>query len=91
MGEERAYWSLGNAYTCLGEHRQARHYTERHLALAMELGDTEGVAIAQQNLRDLDTALDLSDKSVHACAHSGKIVKSRFCCSIIDIAGKHEL
>ena len=64
VGEERAYWSLGNAYTCLGEHRQARHYAERHLQLATELGDVEGAAIAQKNLRDLDNALDLSDKSV---------------------------
>ena len=62
VGEERAYWSLGNAYTCLGEHRQARYYAERHLQLATELEDEEGMAIAQQNLRDLDTALDLSDK-----------------------------
>ena len=62
IGEERAYWSLGNAYTCLGEHRQARHYAERHLQLATDMGDVEGVAIAQQNLRDLDNALDLSDK-----------------------------
>ena len=62
IGEERAYWSLGNAYTCLGEHRQARHYAEQHLRLATELGDEEGVAIAKQNLHDLDTAVDLSDK-----------------------------
>ena len=71
MGEERAYWSLGNAYTCLGEHRQARHYAERHLALATELGDTEGAAIAQKNLRDLDNALDLSDKSVYTFSALG--------------------
>ena len=62
IGEERAYWSLGNAYTCLGEHRQARHFAEQHLQLATELGDEVGVAIAKQNLHDLDTALDLSDK-----------------------------
>ena len=70
MGEERAYWSLGNAYTCLGEHRQARHYAERHLTLATELGNVEGAAIAQKNLRDLDNALDLSNKSVYS---SGKM------------------
>ena len=70
VGEERAYWSLGNAYTCLGEHRQARHYAERHLTLATELGNVEGAAIAQKNLRDLDNALDLSNKSVYS---SGKM------------------
>jgi tetratricopeptide (TPR) repeat protein len=68
VGEERAYWSLGNAYTCLGEHRQARHYAERHLQLTTELGDIEGAAIAQKNLRDLDNALDLSDK--YECSYT---------------------
>ena len=66
VGEERAYWSLGNAYTCLGEHRQARHYAEKHLQLATELGDEEGAAIARKNLHDLDNALELSDKSVES-------------------------
>ena len=62
IGEARAYWSLGNAFTCLGEHRLARQYAEKHLQLTLELGDMEGVATARQNLKDLDNALDLSDK-----------------------------
>lgn len=62
MGESRAYWSLGNAYTAMRDHRQARHYASKHLTLSLELGDTEGAATAQRNVEDLDTVLNLSDR-----------------------------
>jgi len=62
IGEARACWSLGNAYTALGDHRMARHFAEKHLHLSVELGDEEGVVTAKQNLTDLDNVLELSDK-----------------------------
>ena len=62
VGEARAYWSLGNAYTALGDHRQARHFAEKQLQLSLELGDEEAAATAKQNLADLNTVLELSYK-----------------------------
>lgn len=62
VGEGRAYWSLGNAYTSLGEFKQARHFSAKHLQLAAELGDSEAVDTARRNLTDLDNRLQLQDK-----------------------------
>ena len=46
----------------MGDHKQAMHYAGKHLQLAVELGDEEGIATAKQNLQDLNTVLELSDK-----------------------------
>ncbi len=62
MGESRAYWSLGNAYTAMRDHVQARHFAHKHLALSLELGDTEGEKTARRNIEDLSTVLNLSHK-----------------------------
>ena len=62
VGEARAYWSLGNAFTGAGDHRQAMHYAGKHLQLAVQLGDEEAIATAKQNLSDLSTVMELSDK-----------------------------
>ena len=62
VGEARAYWSLGNAYTSLGDYRQARHFSQKHMQLAVEIGDSEGVDTARRNLADLDNMLLLQDK-----------------------------
>ena len=64
MGESRAYWSLGNIYTALGDHRQAHYFADKHLQLCLQLGDEEGVETAKRNLADLDSILELSDKYV---------------------------
>lgn len=37
IGEGRACWSLGNAYTALGNHDQAMHFAERHLEISREV------------------------------------------------------
>lgn len=37
IGEGRACWSLGNAYTALGNHDQAIHFAERHLEISREV------------------------------------------------------
>ena len=62
IGEARAYWSLGNAYTSLADYRQARHFSSKHLELAAEIGDSEGVDTARRNLADLNNMLQLQDK-----------------------------
>lgn len=62
IGEARAYWSLGNAYTALGDYRQAHHFSSKHLDLAADIGDSEGVDTAHRNLADLNNMLQLQDK-----------------------------
>lgn len=37
IGEGRACWSLGNAYTALGNHDQAMHFAEKHLEICKEV------------------------------------------------------
>lgn len=37
VGEGRAYWSLGNAHTALGNHQQAMYFAEKHLEIAKEV------------------------------------------------------
>lgn len=37
IGEGRAYWSLGNAYTALGKHAEALSYAELHLQISKEV------------------------------------------------------
>lgn len=37
VGEGRAYWSLGNAHTALGNHQQAMYFAEKHLEIAQEV------------------------------------------------------
>lgn len=61
-GEGKAYWSLGNAYTSLGDYKQARHFSSKHLQLAAEIGDSNAVDVARENLTDLDNVLQLQDK-----------------------------
>ena len=62
IGEARAYWSLGNSYSALGDHRQARHFANKHLQLSIQLGDEEGIETAKRNLADLNSVLELSNK-----------------------------
>lgn len=62
IGEARAYWSLCNACAALGDHREALHYAQRHLRMAVELRDEEGEAMARQNLAELSAVMELSDK-----------------------------
>ena len=62
MGELRAYWSLGNSYTAMRDHIQARHFANKHLTICLELGDCEGAATARKNIEDLDTVLNLCNK-----------------------------
>ncbi len=64
MGESRAYWSLGNAYTAMRDPIQARHFANKHLTLSVELGDQDGAATARKNIEDLNTVLNLSTKWV---------------------------
>uniref|UniRef100_A0A3Q0S1G5 Uncharacterized protein n=1 Tax=Amphilophus citrinellus TaxID=61819 RepID=A0A3Q0S1G5_AMPCI len=59
VGEGRAYWSLGNAHTALGNHEQAMYFAEKHLEIAKETGDKSGEATARMNLSDLRLAVGL--------------------------------
>lgn len=53
----RAYWSLSNAYTALGQHHKAMQYARLHLNVSKEIGDEAGKMAADENLRDLQIAL----------------------------------
>ena len=79
VGEGHAYWSLGNAYTSLGDFKQARHFSAKHLQVAAEIGDSEAVDTARRNVADLDNRLQLQDKSVpikkiHLCRHTSLLL-----------------
>jgi len=37
VGEGRAYWSLGNALTALGQHKDALNYAMQHLLISKEV------------------------------------------------------
>jgi len=52
----RAYWSLGNAHTALGNHTQALEFARWHLQVSREIGDEAGKLAAAANLRDLQLA-----------------------------------
>ena len=41
VGEGRAYWSLGNAYTALNRHDIALGYAEKHLIVSKEVSPRE--------------------------------------------------
>ena len=41
VGEGRAYWSLGNAYTALNRHDIALGYAEKHLIVSKEVSQHE--------------------------------------------------
>ena len=62
IGECRAYWSLGNAHMSLGDYKQARTFSAKHLRLAEEMGDVAAMNTAQHNLSDLDNMVHLQDK-----------------------------
>ncbi len=62
VGESRAYWSLSNAHTSLGDYKQARIFSAKYLKVAAEIGDSNAVDIARRNLADLDNVLLLQDK-----------------------------
>jgi len=42
VGEGRAYWSLGNAHSALGQHKEAFHFAQKHLEISRETGDRMG-------------------------------------------------
>jgi G-protein signaling modulator 2 len=59
-GEGRACWSLGNAYTALGNHDQAMHFAEKHSEIPREVRDKSSELTARLNLSDLQIVLSLS-------------------------------
>ena len=61
-GEARACWSLSNALTALGQHSTALEYATRHLQIAAQLDDNEGVETARQNLMEIRKSLGFEAK-----------------------------
>ncbi len=62
MGEMRGYCSLGSLCTSAGDYKRARHFNGKYMELAVEVGDSEGVDAARENLTQLDNVLQLQDK-----------------------------
>lgn len=46
----------------LGDYKQARTFSAKHLSLAEEMGDVAAINTAQHNLVDLDNMVHLQDK-----------------------------
>ena len=68
-GEGRGYGSLGNAYQSLGDFRKAIEYHEKHLKIAIEIGDRAGegqaygnLGIPYQSLGDFRKAIEYHEK-----------------------------
>lgn len=59
VGEGRACWSLGNAYSAMANHEKALHFATLHLNISKELGDQTGQDTAQTNVADLQKILGL--------------------------------
>lgn len=59
VGEGRACWSLGNAYSAMGNHEKALHFAQMHLNISKELKDPTGQATAQMNVVDLQKILGI--------------------------------
>lgn len=57
MLKGRAFWSLGNVYTALGDHQKAVQYAQMHLKVSKEIDDETGRVAASENLRDLQVAM----------------------------------
>ena len=70
MLQGRAYWSLSNAHTALGNHHKAIQFAQWHLDISREIGDEAGKTAAANNLRDLRIA-------VGGSPHSGTCLYAR--------------
>lgn len=64
VGEGRAYWCLSNAYLAIANHKKALHYANLHLQISTDLGDVDGIQVAQTNIQTLDIDRSLIDKVV---------------------------
>lgn len=42
VGESRAYWSLCNAHSAMGQPEEAFHFAQKHLEISKETGDKIG-------------------------------------------------
>ena len=49
-GEGQAYGNLGNAYDSLGDFQKAIEYHEKHMKIAIEIGDRAGEGAASANM-----------------------------------------
>lgn len=57
IGEGRAYWSLGNALSSVGNHKEALNYALKHLEISKKLGDKIGLETAAKSISDLKSLL----------------------------------
>uniref|UniRef100_A0A8C2CQ23 G protein signaling modulator 1b n=1 Tax=Cyprinus carpio TaxID=7962 RepID=A0A8C2CQ23_CYPCA len=77
VGEGRACWSLGNAYVSLENHRQALHYTRRHLDISREIGDRNGEMMARMNVEELMEALGVKEADLSPSESEFKVQGAR--------------
>lgn len=60
VGEGRACWSLGNAYVSQGDHKQALHYSRKHLDISKEVRNSNSNSNSIQLYMPKSLALTLS-------------------------------
>lgn len=75
VGEGRAYWSLGNAHTALGNHQQAMYFAEKHLEIAKEVC-AEGLTSSLRGRMRAAVSLRLHLLAISRTAWSIVIVKT---------------
>ena len=69
VGEGRAYWSLGNAYTALNRHDIALEYAEKHLIVSKEVSLSALVCIVQLANFQIQDQLTRSDSPLFLAFH----------------------
>ena len=76
--EGRAYGNFGNAYFVLGDFQKAIEYHEKHLKIAIEIGDRAGeggacgnLGAAYRSLGDFQKAVDYHEKSLKIAIEVG--------------------
>jgi hypothetical protein len=67
VGEGRAYWSLGNAYSAMGCHKEAFHFAQKHLESSRETGDTLGQVWKTNFQQKLSFKKPFRLSSFHCC------------------------
>ena len=64
MGESRAYWSLGNAHSALGNHESALDFANQHLEISKEVGAPRLGRLTWRSFgkMDIPRCLDIASK-----------------------------
>ena len=74
--EEPKYGNLGNAYRSLGDYRKAIEYLEKHLKIAIEIGDQVREGMAYHNIGSIYLSLEQFENAVDNFVYAVNIFNS---------------